>query len=59
MKLRELREEDLDMFLDLSAGERPATPEEIPLTTLAPAFLIYLWTMNTAGKRQRLSGKSM
>ena len=28
------------MFLDLSSGERPASPEEIPLTTLAPAFLI-------------------
>jgi len=38
--LEQVREEDLDMFLDLSAGERPTTPEEIPLTTLAPAFLI-------------------
>ncbi len=37
--LEQVRQEDLDMFIDLSA-ERPATPEEIPLTTLAPAFLI-------------------
>ncbi len=31
--LEQVRQEDLDMFLDLSSGERPATPEEIPLTT--------------------------
>ena len=37
--LEQVREEDLEMFIDLSA-EQPASPEEVPLTTLAPAFLI-------------------
>ena len=39
--VKQTREEDLILFLDLRAGRtRPKTMDEIPLTTLIPAFII-------------------
>ncbi len=38
--LSQVREEDLAMFIELSPDEKPATPEEVPITTLAPAFIV-------------------
>ncbi len=39
--VKQTREEDLLLFLDLRAGrERPKTVEEIPISTLIPAFII-------------------
>jgi flagellar biosynthetic protein FliP len=38
--LSQVREEDLMMFIDMSPEAEPATPEEVPLTTLAPAFIV-------------------
>jgi flagellar biosynthesis protein FliP len=38
--LRQTREQDLTLFLDLSAGPRPARGEELPLTVVMPAFLV-------------------
>ncbi len=37
--LEQVRDDDLAMFIDLSADE-PENPEDVPLTTLAPAFLV-------------------
>ncbi len=37
--LRQTREKDLALFVRLSGGERPATVNDVPLTTLIPAFL--------------------
>lgn len=37
--LKHTREKDLALFIDMSA-EKPASRAEVPLTTLAPAFLI-------------------
>ncbi len=34
------REQDLGLFLDMSGAERPQTPEDVPTTTLIPAFII-------------------
>lgn len=38
--LAQVREEDLSMFIEMSPDEKPATPEEVPITTLAPAFIV-------------------
>lgn len=37
--LEQVREADLEMFVDLS-GETPATPDDVSLATLIPAFVI-------------------
>ena len=37
---RHVREQDLQLFLDLAGGERPETPEAIELRVLVPAFMI-------------------
>lgn len=38
--LKQTREKDLALFLGLAGGERPASANDVPLTTLIPAFLI-------------------
>ncbi|MEM9289879.1 MAG: flagellar type III secretion system pore protein FliP, partial [Pseudomonadota bacterium] len=38
--LRHVREDDLTLFIDLSGAPRPATPADITLPTLIPAFMI-------------------
>ncbi|MCH4888735.1 flagellar type III secretion system pore protein FliP [Acidaminobacter sp. JC074] len=38
--LRQTREEDLALFVDMSEGPQYETLEEIPITTVIPAFLI-------------------
>ena len=38
--LHQTREKDLALFVKLSKQERPATPADIPTTTIIPAFLI-------------------
>ncbi len=38
--LRHTRERDLSLFINLSDGPRPETRDQIPLTTLIPAFII-------------------
>jgi flagellar biosynthetic protein FliP len=38
--LKNVREKDLALFMDLSREQKPATPEEISLRTLIPAFMI-------------------
>jgi len=38
--LKNVREKDLSLFLDLSREPRPATPEEVSLRILIPAFMI-------------------
>lgn len=38
--LRHTREKDLQLFVHIGRQERPATPDDITLTTLMPAFLI-------------------
>ena len=38
--LKHTRNTDLDFFVDLSGEAPPDTPEELPLTTLIPAFMI-------------------
>lgn len=38
--LANVREADLELFLDAAGGERPATPEAVSLTSLIPAFVI-------------------
>jgi len=38
--LAHVREKDLELFLDLSGGEQPSTPEEVSLRVLVPAFMI-------------------
>ena len=38
--LKNVREKDLSLFLDLSREPRPATPEELSLRILVPAFMI-------------------
>lgn len=37
--LRQTRDHDLQVFVDLSKGARPATAEEVPLVTLMSAFV--------------------
>ncbi|MFA5119703.1 flagellar type III secretion system pore protein FliP [Zavarzinia sp.] len=38
--LKNTREADLGLFVDLAGGTKPETPEAVPLTTLVPAFMI-------------------
>lgn len=38
--LRQVREEDLALFLEISQAERPATPMDLPLRVVIPAFAI-------------------
>jgi flagellar biosynthetic protein FliP len=38
--LEHVRESDLALFVDLSGKEAPADPEDVPFTTLIPAFVI-------------------
>ena len=38
--LKQTREKDLALFVSLSGGERPKTADDVPITTLIPAFLI-------------------
>ncbi|MBI3128960.1 MAG: flagellar type III secretion system pore protein FliP [Candidatus Tectomicrobia bacterium] len=38
--LHQTREKDLALFVSLSKQERPATPADVPTTTIIPAFLI-------------------
>lgn len=38
--LKQTREKDLALFLSLSGGERPNTANDVPITTLIPAFMI-------------------
>lgn len=38
--LEQVRDDDLEMFIDMSPEEPPTDPADVPLTTLAPAFLV-------------------
>jgi len=38
--LRQTREKDLALFVQLSKRPRPQTPDELPLTVITPAFMI-------------------
>lgn len=38
--LKQTREKDLALFISISKSERPKSPEDVPLTVLAPAFVI-------------------
>ena len=38
--LRQTREQDLQLFYELSRRERPARGEEIPMTVVMPAFMV-------------------
>ncbi len=38
--LAHVREADVKLFVNMSGSKAPATPEAIPLTTLAPAFML-------------------
>ncbi len=38
--LKQVRDEDLSMFVKLSGDERPATPKDVRTTTLVPAFVL-------------------
>ena len=38
--LRQTREKDLALFVNLIDGDRPATPQDAGLQTLIPAFII-------------------
>jgi flagellar biosynthetic protein FliP len=38
--LRQTREQDLALFLDLAHRPRPARAEELPMTTVIPAFMV-------------------
>lgn len=37
---KQTRENDLALFVNLSDGQRPNSPEDVPTTTLIPAFII-------------------
>ncbi len=38
--LTQVRDSDLELFASLAGGERPASPEDVPTSTLIPAFVI-------------------
>jgi flagellar biosynthetic protein FliP len=38
--LKQVREKDLSLFVELSGKKAPATPKDVPTTTLVPAFVI-------------------
>lgn len=38
--LKATREQDLKLFVDMAGGERPKTPDDIPMRAVVPAFMI-------------------
>ncbi len=38
--LTQVRDSDLELFASLAGGERPASPDDVPTSTLIPAFVI-------------------
>lgn len=38
--IRQTREKDLSLFVNLGNGKRPASPQEVSMSTLIPAFII-------------------
>lgn len=38
--LKQTKEKDITMLVSLTKGEKPKTPDDIPLTTIIPAFMI-------------------
>jgi len=38
--LRSTREKDLQLFLDMSAGPKPKSPDDLPMRAVIPAFMI-------------------
>jgi len=38
--LKQTREKDLELFVGMTPGDRPRAPDELPLTTVVPAFMI-------------------
>jgi len=38
--LTNVREKDLELFIEVAPGEAPEAPEAVPLTTLIPAFIV-------------------
>ena len=38
--LKQVREKDLQLFVDLSGKKTPKKPQDVPTTTLVPAFVI-------------------
>lgn len=38
--LKQTREKDLALFISISNSDRPRSPEDVPITVLAPAFVI-------------------
>jgi flagellar biosynthetic protein FliP len=38
--LKATREQDLKLFVDMAGGERPKTPDDLPMRAVAPAFMI-------------------
>ena len=38
--LSNVREEDLELFIDMGGGERPEAPDDISIATLLPAFVV-------------------
>jgi len=38
--LKQVREKDLQLFVDLSGKKAPASPKDVPTTTLVPAYVI-------------------
>ncbi|MFN0029982.1 MAG: flagellar type III secretion system pore protein FliP [Acidimicrobiales bacterium] len=38
--LTQVRDSDLELFASLAGGDRPASPEDVPTSTLIPAFVI-------------------
>ena len=48
--LKQTREKDLALLVSLTKGTRPATPDDIPMTTVVPAFMMSeVTTAFTAG----------
>ncbi|MCX8042525.1 MAG: flagellar type III secretion system pore protein FliP [Desulfobacterota bacterium] len=38
--LKQTKEKDLELLVSMTKGERPRTPDDIPFTTIIPAFMI-------------------
>lgn len=38
--LKQTKQKDLELLVSMTKGERPRTPDDIPLTTIIPAFMI-------------------
>ncbi len=48
--LKQTREKDLTLLVSLTKGERPETPDDVPMTTIIPAFILSeVTTAFTAG----------